>query len=247
MIGSEFSISGPNIVLNTAVAEILRQFADALETSKDFKTDLAALVKKTFHEHKRIVFNGNNYSGEWVTEAQKRGLLNFRTTVDALPAFVSSKSVGLFTKHHVFSESELHSRYEILLEGYCKTLNIEALTMVSIVKGEIIPSCLDYQNELAGLLKRKKACGEYDVSLESYLLEKIAKLSARLLEKLTALENLLAQSKEGQEILAQAGFYRDKVFTAMSHLRQVADELETLVAEKHWSLPTYAEILYSVD
>ncbi len=247
MLGSAFSIAGPNIVLNTVVADILRQFADSLEKSKDFKTDLAALVKKTFHEHKRIIFNGNNYSDEWVTEAQKRGLLNLKTTVDALPTFVSPKSIDVFTKHHVFSESEIHSRYEILLESYCKTLNIEALSMVNIVKEKVIPASLDYQNELAGLLKRKKACGEYDASLETYLLEKISKLSAGLLKKLTALENSILEAKEELAILTLASFYRDKIFTAMSELRLVVDELETLVARKHWSLPTYAELLNSVD
>ncbi|MDR1830725.1 MAG: glutamine synthetase III, partial [Candidatus Fibromonas sp.] len=247
MLGSAFSIAGPNIILNTVVAEILRQFADSLEKSKDFKADLAALVKKTFHEHKRIVFNGNNYAEEWITEAQKRGLLNLKTTVDALPTFVSPKSIDIFTKHHVFSESEIHSRYEILLEAYCKTLNIEALAMVNIVKEKVIPASLDYQNELAGLLKRKKAVGEYDASLETYLLDKISKLSAGLLKKLTALENAILDAKDEQPILALSTFYRDKVFTAMSELRLVVDELETLVARKHWALPTYAELLNSVD
>jgi glutamine synthetase len=247
MLGSAFSIAGPNIILNTVVAEILRQFADSLEKSKDFKGDLAALVKKTFHEHKRIVFNGNNYAEEWITEAQKRGLLNLKTTVDALPTFVSPKSIDIFTKHHVFSESEIHSRYEILLEAYCKTLNIEALSMVNIVKEKVIPASLDYQNDLACLLKRKKAVGEYDASLETYLLDKISKLSAGLLKKLTALENAILDAKDEQPILALSTFYRDKVFTAMSELRLVVDELETLVARKHWALPTYAELLNSVD
>jgi glutamine synthetase len=246
MLGSAFSIAGPNIILNTVVAEVLRQFADSLEESKDFNY-VGSLVKKTFHEHKRIIFNGNNYAEEWITEAQKRGLLNLKTTVDAMPTFVSPKSIAIFTKHHVFSESEIHSRYEIFLEAYCKTLNIEALTMVNIVKEKIIPASLDYQNELAGLLKRKKAVGEYDASLETYLLDKISKLSAGLLKKLTALENAILDAKDEQPILALSTFYRDKVFTAMSELRLVVDELETLVARKHWALPTYAELLNSVD
>lgn len=246
MLGSAFSIAGPNIILNTVVAEVLRQFADGLEKSNDFKHDLASLIKNTFHEHKRIIFNGNNYSDEWVTEAQRRGLSNLKTTVDALPEFISQKSIDLFTKHHVFAESELHSRYEIFMEGYCKTLHIEALTMVDMVKGEIISACIDYQNELAELLERKKACGEYDASLEEHLLRGISKLSSCLLKKLTALEDALLESKEEMEIFAHASFYRDKVFGAMSELRLVVDELETFVARKHWPLPTYAELLYSV-
>jgi len=246
MLGSTFSISGPNIVLNTVVAEVLRQFADLLEQSSDFKSDLASLIKNTFHKHKRIIFNGNNYSDEWVTEAQRRGLSNLKTTVDSLPEFVSQKSIELFTKHHVFAESELHSRYEILMEGYCKTLHIEALTMVDMVKGEIIPACIDYQNELAELMERKRACGEYDASLEDHLLSSIAKLTSCLLKKLTVLESVLLESKEEQDILTQASFYRDKVFGGMSELRLIVDELETQVAKKHWPLPTYAEMLFSV-
>ena len=246
MLGSTFSISGPNIVLNTVVAEVLRQFADILEKSTDFKSDLASLINNTFHKHKRIIFNGNNYSDEWVTEAKRRGLSNLKTTVASLPEFVSQKSIELFTRHHVFSESELHSRYEILMEGYCKTLHIEALTMVDMVKREIIPACIAYQNELADLLGRKRAWGEYDASLEDHLLGSIAKLSSCLLKKLTVLESALLESKEERDILSQATFYRDKVFGSMSELRLIVDELETLVANKHWPLPTYAEMLFSV-
>jgi len=247
MLGSAFSIAGPNIVLNTVVAEILRKFADDLEKSKDFKSDMAKLVKNTFHEHKRIVFNGNNYSDDWVTEASKRGLSNLKNTVDALPAYISKKSIELFTQHSVLTEQEIHSRYEILREGYCKIINIEALTMVDMVKGEVVPACLEYQSELANLLIQKKACGSYDNSLESHLLEKISKLSADMLQKLTALEKVILESKEEHEsVIAHASFYRDKVFTAISDLRHIVDELETLVARKYWPFPTYAELLYSV-
>ena len=246
MLGSKFSISGPNIVLNTAVAEILRQFADALEDSTDFQTDLASLIRKTFHDHKRIVFNGNNYSDAWVAEAARRGLSNLKTTVDALPAFISPKSVEVFTGHHVFTKSEVHSRCEILVESYCKTIHIEALTMVDMVKGLIIPACIDYQNELATLLGRKKACGEFDTSLEDHLLNSIAKLSGCLLKKLSTLEDALLKYPEQQDVFALACFVRDQMFAAMSELRLIVDELETLVAKKHWTLPSYAEILYSV-
>ena len=246
MLGSTFSIAGPNIILNTVVAEVLRQFADLLEKSDDFKSEMDSLVKKTFHEHKRIVFNGNNYSDEWVAEAERRGLSNLKTTVEALPTFVSPGSIELFTKHHVFTETEVKSRYEILMEGYCKTIHIEALTMVDMVKTDIVPACLAYQNELAELLKRKKGCGEYDISLEDYLLKNISKLSGCILKKLTALENAILESKKERDIFAQAVFYRDDIFEAMSELRLVADELETLVSKKYWPFPSYAELLYSV-
>jgi glutamine synthetase len=246
MVGSAFSIAGPNIALNTVVAEILRQFADSLEKSKDFKGELAALIKKTFHDHKRIIFNGNNYAPEWVTEAEKRGLSNLKTTVETLPEFVSGKSMELFTKHGVFTGNEIYSRYEILMESYCKTVKVEALTMVDIVGQEIIPACIDYQNDLARLIKHKKECGGYDSSLEEHLLGKISKLSSCLLQKLNALENAILKSGEEQAILTHAQFFREKVFSAMSELRLVVDELETLVAKKYWPLPSYAEMLYSV-
>jgi len=246
MVGSSFSIADPNCILNTVVADVLQEFADRLEKSKDFNGDLAALIKSTIHDHKRIIFNGNNYSDEWVQEAKKRGLSNLRSAVESLPTLITKKSIELFGKHNVLTEVELHSRYEILMEAYCKTVHIEALTMVDMVKGEIIPACLNYQDDLAKLLQRKKGCGEYDVSVEEQLLANIAKLSSSLLKKLTVLENTLLESKEERDIVAHATFYRDKIFTAMAELRLVVDELETLVARKHWPFPTYAQILYSV-
>jgi len=246
MLGSMFSASGPNVVLNTTVAEILRQFADTLEKSKNFKEDMAQLVKKTFREHKRIVFNGNNYSNDWVTEAARRGLSNLKTTVDALPAFVSQKSVDLFKIHHVFTEAELRSRYEILMESYCKILHIEALTMTDMTRKLIIPSSLAYQNEIAKLLVHKKACGGFETSLEERFLGRISQLSSSLLKKLDVLEGAIIEAKAEKEVLECATFYRDKVFAAMSELRVVADEIETLTAKKYWSLPTYGEILFSV-
>lgn len=246
MVGSAFSISGPNVILNTAVAEVLRQFADELEKSKDFKKDLAELVRKTIREHKRIIFNGNNYADEWVVEAQKRGLSNLKTTVDALPKFIEEKNVDVFQKHHVFTKAEVDSRYEIFMEGYCKIIQIEALTAIDMVKGKIIPACIEYQNELAKLIRQKKACGEYDASLEGYLLDNISRLSASLLKKLTALESALLKVREEQDILAQGKFCRDNIFVAMSELRLIVDELETIVARKYWPFPTYEELLYSV-
>jgi len=246
MLGSAFSISGPNIVLNTIIAEVLRQFADQLEQSTEFKRDLAELIQKTIREHKRIIFNGNNYSDEWVEEAKERGLSNLKNTVDSLPEFVSEKSIELFTRHHVFTESELHSRYEILMESYCKALHIEALTMVDMIKGSIIPACIDYQNELARLLRQKRECGTFDAYVEERLLGKIADLSSSLLRKLPVLEEAIAESKDEHEILARARFYRDKILGTISELRLITDELESVVAKKHWPLPSYAEMLYSV-
>jgi len=252
MPGAAFSIAEPNIVLNTAVAEALRQFADALENAGDLNAELAALIKTAFHDHKRIVFNGNNYSSEWSAEAKRRGLSNLATTVDALPELVSEKSAALFARHCVFTKTELRSRYEIQMEGYCKTLHIEALTMIDIVKGLILPASVDYQNDLAKLLAQKQALGGFDASAEEYLLGSAAGLTSRMLNELAVLEGWLADGRlpsmsDGKtDICDLARFFRDKISTAMADLRLSVDGLEALVAKKYWPLPSYAEILNSV-
>ena len=247
MLGSAFSIADPNIVLNAAVAETLRLFADRLENSADFKADLAGLIKNTFHEHKRIVFNGNNYSAEWLAEAKRRGLSNLETTVDALPEYVSQKSIALFEGLHVFTEKELRSRYEILMEGYCKTVQIEALTFADIAKRLIIPACVDYENDLAGLLEKKKRLGSFDASLEEKLLDDISALTARLSGELSVLEGMAAKACEPDDLHERAKICRDGVLASMKELRKYADALEAITAKKHWPLPTYAELLSSAD
>ena len=246
MLGSAFSVADPNVVLNTAAAESLRQFADILENSGNFTADLTLIIKKTFKEHKKIIFNGNNYSEEWTSEAARRKLSNLETVVDALPEFISKKSVELFKTHNVFSEKEIYSRYEILMENYCKTLHIEALTMIDIVNGIIIPACMSYQNELIALLEKKKTHGKFDVSLEEYLLGRLSDLSSQLLEKLLDLNGAVLKTAEKRDVLAQAEFYRGRVLSAMNELRSAADELEIITAKKYWPLPNYAELLYSV-
>ncbi len=246
MVGSSFSIAGANFILNTIIAESLSQFADELEGQADFQTALNALVKKTIKNHKRIIFNGNNYSDEWVVEAEHRGLSNLKTTVDALPKFIEPKNIAVFEKFGVLTPEELHSRYEINLESYVKTVRIEALTMIDMTKKDIIPSSISYQNELSDLILKKKTIG-IDTSFELDLLEKISRCSKLIYERLAELENSTVASNDVEGELDLAIFYRNTVFKNMSELRGVADELETLVAKKHWSLPTYAEILYSVN
>lgn len=248
MLGSTFSIAGPNIILNTIVAEELRQFADILEKSSNFDEDLNTLIKNTIKDHNRIVFNGNNYSDDWIKEAESRGLLNLKTTPDALPYFVSSKNVDLFTKHHVFSESELYSRYEILLENYSKTLHIEALTMIDMTKKDIIPAVLEYQGEIARIANGKKQLmPNIQCYLEEELLNKISKLGNSLYSKLDDLEKSVLEAKTHTDPLDTAKYYRESVFINMQHLRGVVDELETLVSKKYWTLPSYGELLFSVD
>lgn len=248
MLGSTFSIAGPNIVLNTIVAEELKQFADTLENSTDLDKDLNSLIKNTIKNHKRIIFNGNNYSDNWVQEAEKRGLLNLKTTPDALPYFIHSKNVDLFTKHHVFSESELYSRYEILMENYYKTIHIEALTMIDMVKKYIIPSVLSYQGEIASIANNKKQLAPtLSCELEEKLPESLSRLGNCLYKKLDVLETSVLNSKNNSDLFEMAKYYRESIFINMQHLRGVVDELETLISKEHWTLPTYSELLFSVE
>jgi glutamine synthetase len=247
MVGSTFSIAGPNTVLNTIVADSLCTFADRLEQSSDFKKDIEELVKSTIKNHKRIVFNGNNYAEEWVKEAEKRGLLNLVTTVDALPAYILPKNISLFEKHRIFTQSELHSRYEIMLENYCKTVHIEALTMIDMVKKGNIPACIRYQSDISELIGRKKKLGDFPTLLEDSMLSKLSMRSMTLCKSLEELEDSILTAKTNGDSLAAARFYRESVFNKMSELRLVVDELETLIGSEYWSYPTYAELLFSVN
>jgi len=248
MLGSAFNIAGPNIVLNTIVAEVLRQFADELEQSSDFRSDLGRLIRRTIKEHKRIIFNGNGYDPAWVKEAERRGLSNLKTTPDALPAFIHPKSIELFSRHNVFSEHEIHSRYEILLENYSKTINIEALTMIDMVYKYVIPAVVAYENELAQLILSKKSVGAgIQSGLEEDLLGKISKLADLLGKRLEYLSRQTIAVREIKDKLELARAYREKVCTAMNELRLVVDELEMIVSSKHWTLPNYAEMLNSVN
>lgn len=247
MPGSSFSIAGPNIVLNTIVADVLCEFADILEKSSNFKEDLIKIIKETIKKHKRIIFNGNGYDEAWVQEAEKRGLSNLKTTPDALPAFVSEKSINLFTKHRVFSRQEVCSRYEILLENYSKTINIEALTMLDMVKKYVIPAVICYEKELAELLSSKKVLGKaVSTVLEEHLLDKLSTLAESLFTRLEKLEKQVLSVRSIKGKLEHARASHDLVLAAMNELRETVDELETIVSKKHWTLPTYAEILYSV-
>jgi glutamine synthetase len=248
MLGSTFSLSECNVVLNTAVAESLRQFADRLEGSENFVADLGALIKETIGAHKRIIFNGNGYDESWVTEAAKRGLLNLKTTPEALPVLIDQKNIDLFERHKVFTAHEIHSRYEIFLENYAKTLGIEALTMIDLVNKAVVPAVIGYQNELAALVARKRKLGDdLPASLEENLLRKLSELSAALEKRLEELKKQSVAVRGIEDSLALSKAYREQVFTAMSELRLTVDELETLVSRAYWTIPTYTELLYSVN
>lgn len=247
MLGSALSISGPNFVLNTAVAEELSQFADILEKAPDFNKALHDLIIDVIKKHKRIIFNGNNYSDEWVKEAESRGLMNLKSLPDALPYFISDKNIELFTKHGILTKEEMYSRYEITLDNYSKTLHIEALTMLEMARQDIMPAVTAYVKDLSETVNAKKAaCAEADCIAEQELIVKLSKLSSCLYKRISALDEAVAQVKELSEVLEIATFYKQTVFTAMQELRAVADELEVYTAKKYWPFPTYGDLLFSV-
>ena len=245
MVGGSLSISGPNVILNTIMADALSQFATVLEKAADIEVACKELIVKTIKEHKRIIFNGNNYAEEWVVEAEKRGLLNLKSTPDTLPCFIKENNIKLFEKHGVFSETEIHSRYEILLEGYCKTINIEALTMVEMVQKEIIPGTVKYISALADVAVSKAKISESVTSyMEKDMITKLSALCDNLYKKVNQLQNAIMDTKDYEDSLELAKYYRNTVFADMNEVRAIADEIEPLVAKEYWPFPTYGEMLY---
>ena len=245
MLGSTFSVAGPNITLNTIVADALKDFADELEGStEDFNVALNKLIVKTLKEHNKITFNGNNYSDEWVVEAEKRGLLNLKTTVDALPHFVDEKNLEVFTKHHVFTECEMKSRLEILLEEYAKTINIEALTMSQMIHKDILPAVLSFMKDLSDTVVAKKAAGVSVFGYETGVLNKASALEDTLYEDVNKLDELLTKTDEYEDSEALARFYQVEIIAQMDKVRESADTLELLVGKKYWPIPTYSDLLY---
>ena len=247
MLGSAASISGANVVLNTAVAESLRQYADILENSKDFENDLHELIKSVIAKHKRIIFNGNGYDDAWIEEAERRGLLNLRSTPDCVPYYLAEKNVELFTRHKIYTPVELHARYEIKLDGYCKVLHIEALTMLDMVWKDILPAVSAYSKKLADTALAKKSLSDsIDCSFETELAAKISILTAEAVKKTQALEYAVMDVKNIEDTLELARYYKDTVFAAMNELRIVVDELETHTSAEYWPYPSYGDILFSV-
>lgn len=245
MLGSSFSIAGPNIILNTIVAESLDQFADELEGAEDFMAAVKALIKKTFIEHKRIVFNGNGYSDEWVKEAQKRGLLNLQSTPEALPYFRKAKNIALFQKHGIFSALEVESRTDILLENYCNVINIEALTMIDMMTKDIMPAVTTYIKELSDTAISAKAIG-VDASVQINIAKLLSDLFAKAYKQLDILKTNVHKAEAVKNLEDKAMYYRKDVLSVMEKLRAIADEMEVNTAEKYWPIPTYGDILFSI-
>ena len=246
MVGSSDSISSPNVVLNTIVAEAFKNACDILEKADDFDMAVHDLIKEYATEHQRIIFNGNGYSDEWVKEAERRGLPNIRTMVDAIPALVTEKSVKLFEEFGVYTKAELLSRVEIQYEAYAKAINIEARTMIDVAGKQIIPAVVKYITSLANSINTVKAAADVDVSVQTELLTETSDLlsdTKRALAHLTDVTNLAAQI-EGCK--AQAEYFRDNVVTAMADLREPVDKLEMIVDKDMWPMPSYGDLIFEV-
>ncbi|MDY4137859.1 MAG: glutamine synthetase III [Eubacteriales bacterium] len=243
-LGSSESISCANVVINTIVAESLRQFADVLENAEDFQKTLHELIVKNLHDHKRIIFNGNGYSAEWVEEAQRRGLPNFVSTVDALPHMLDEKNVRLFTTHGVFTEAELRSRLEIKLENYTKVLNIEGETALMMAEREILPASLSYMRAMARTVNEVKSAGAASPAAQK-LLAQLTELTDKLYDATEALRSAIATRPEG-DAYQNAVYEHDVIIPAMGAVRTVADSLETIVGKEYWPFPTYADLLFNV-
>ena len=246
-LGSSASISETNVVINTIVAESLRKFADELENAQDFKAALHDLIVREIRAHNRIIFNGNGYSDEWVHEAEKRGLLNLRSTVDALPYMIADKNIELFTTHKVYSETEIRSRYEIKLEEYTKVLNIEAETALMMAQREILPAVMRYTGDVA---RSAKAIRDVSPALkttpEEKLLDRLTTDAALLSDRIDELQSAIVNTNHNADAKTAADYEHDVIIPAMNGVRVVADELETLVERKYWPFPTYADLLFNV-
>lgn len=248
MLGSSNSIACANIMLNAAVAESLKIYADRLEKAEDFETALHEMIRKTIKDHKRIIFNGNGYNDVWIKEAtEKRGLLNYRTTADCIPHLLDKKNVDMLTAHKVFTEAELKSRCEITLDNYCKTILIEANTMVNMARCEIAPAVEAYIKDLAQTASLKKSVmEEISVVYESSLLKKLSVLTERIFIATDELENALLNMEEYENVIDESAAIRDVLLAKMNELRVVCDEAETLTAKKYWPFPTYGDLLFGV-
>ena len=247
MVGSSTNIACPNFIINTIVADELKDFADKLEGAKDFTKSLNALIKQKIKEHKRILFSGNNYSKEWQIEAKNRGLLNLKTTVDALPLYTQQKNIELFKKHKILSENEIHSRMEILLENYSNIVHIEALTAIDIARKHITPSVISYQKFLLKEITLKKGFSlELPCRLEEELLNKIANLADKFYESLQKLDSDEKKYNKTWDNLKKAKFCKNNLVLDMENLRFYADQMELLIGKEYIDFPTYEDILYSV-
>lgn len=244
--GSSQSIADTNTVINTIVAETLDEFAGKLEAASNFDTELHSLIRDTIKTHKRIIFNGNNYSAEWVKEAEKRGLYNLPSTPDAVERLIAPENISLFTKYGVLTETEVRSRHEIMLESYCKTVGIEALTMLEMTRKQIIPAVMAFSKEVAGAVKIKTDIGcDVDVSAETALCKKLSSLLGMIYSACEKLSSDMS-AYHGDTESERAAYFRSVICRDMSALRAYADEAESVTSSEYWPMPDYAKLLFSV-
>jgi glutamine synthetase len=243
MVGSSQSTAGPMFVLNTIVADVLSEIADELEKAKDIKASAQKILCKIVKEHRRVIYNGDNYIPEWVQEAEKRGLANMRSSVESLNSIMDKENVALFSKHKVLSKAELHARMDILLEVYNKMINIEALTMLNMAKRQILPAAVEYSGRLAGVVNNVSST-DVDFDVQKSMLEKVGGLIKLLHSSIGKLESAVDQVNSVKGVSKRASQYHDIVKPAMQDVRSAADELEKIVGVKYWPLPTYAEMLF---
>lgn len=247
MAPSSGSIAGPNTILNTTVADVLSKYADRLEAASDVDAEVDAIIKESLKAHHKVLFDGNGYSDEWVEEAAKRGLPNIKSTVEAIKSLVAPKNIEVMSKHGVLTDVEMHSRYEVHLENYIKTINIEALTALEMAKRDIIPAVIKYSTSLAESINAIKSTGfDADVTAQGETLTEISKLTASAMKKVKALESAISTACSKEDSYDQAYSYRYDVFEALNSLREDVDKLETLVDSKYWPMPTYTDLLFHV-
>lgn len=246
-LGSSISISFPNVILNTIVAEEFCQFADILEKSADFTKDLNELIRKTLNEHSRIIFNGNGYSQEWVEEAERRGLLNLKTTSDAMPHYLAQKNIDMFERHGVFSETEIRSRYDVQMEEYVKVLHIEARTMIGMTRKQILPGVFKYVRDIAASIREVQGIGcDTQCRAQIDTLQKAQDLIDRIHREVGALEQIVADTFGSDDITSTANYYTTWVIPAMNSLREAVDSLESMVGYEYWPYPSYGTLMFNV-
>ena len=247
MLGSSNSIACANIMLNSAVAEVLEEFADKLESAKDFESELHDLIKDTIGEHKRIIFGGNGYGDEWMAEAARRGLSNYKTTADCMPHLLDKKNADMLMEQKVFTKPELESRCEIMLENYVKAVNIEALTMIDMAKKEILPAIEKYVSDMVKTVSKKKALdAEIPARYENTVITRLSTLEDMIYDRAESLEDAATQLKGIESVEPQANFIRDSILPKMELLRAAADEAETITDSTYWPFPTYGDLLFGV-
>ena len=247
MTGSSASISGANVVMNTAVAESLRQYADILEKANDFEQSLHQLIKDVIRKHKRIIFNGNGYDLAWKNEAEKRGLLNLPTTPDCAPYYLAQKNIDLFTRHKIYSTSEMRARYEIKLDNYCKVIHIEALTMLHMARRDIFPAVSGYSGKLAKEAAVKKSVlSDMDISFESTVASRLSRLLSEAMQKADYLEDAVNSAEKIENTLKTAVYFKDEIIPVMKELRKLCDSMEENTSSEYWPYPDYGQILFSV-